>query len=80
VFLDTGQFLAYILSVPTIKRFAAFTIHIYFADHNPPHVHIVGTDWQARIAIAARTILPDHLKWLSARQGHPGSHGLDGCS
>ncbi|WP_414638144.1 DUF4160 domain-containing protein [Azospirillum sp.] len=37
--------------MPTIARFAACTVSIYPADHNPPHVHIRGPDFEALVEI-----------------------------
>lgn len=37
--------------MPTIKEFNGFRIYMYFADHGRPHFHIVGPDFEAKIAI-----------------------------
>ena len=43
--------------MPTLQRFSAVTIRMYADDHNPPHFHIVGTDFQALVRIADLGIL-----------------------
>jgi len=40
--------------MPTIARFAACTVSIYPADHNPPHVHIRGPDFEALVEIGGK--------------------------
>ncbi len=37
--------------MPAIKEFDGFRIYMYFADHGQPHFHIVGPDFDAKIAI-----------------------------
>jgi len=37
--------------MPTIKRFGSTRIRIYGGDHNPPHVHVIGPDFAAQVAI-----------------------------
>ncbi|HEY2033871.1 MAG TPA: DUF4160 domain-containing protein [Rhizomicrobium sp.] len=32
-------------------------IRIYFADENPPHVHVVGPDTEAKVAIGTAAIM-----------------------
>ena len=38
--------------MPTILRFRGLRIVIYANDHRPPHVHVIGPDAEARIALA----------------------------
>jgi len=61
--------------VPTIRNFGAYKITIYAEDHDPPHVHVIGPDFQAKVRIAnaalfAGTIPPRHrrevLSWIAA--------------
>lgn len=42
--------------MPTIKDFGAFKIHMYYEDHNPPHVHIVGPAFAAKMRIEDQTV------------------------
>jgi len=43
--------------MPTLVRFANFEIDIYFEDHNPPHVHVVGRDFEVLVAIRDGVVL-----------------------
>jgi len=38
--------------MPTIKDFGGYKITLYGEDHNPPHVHVIGPDFQAKVRIA----------------------------
>jgi hypothetical protein len=37
--------------MPTLARFANFVIAMYFEDHNPPHVHVVGRTFKMLVDI-----------------------------
>lgn len=37
--------------MPRLVRFANAEIAMFFADHNPPHVHVLGRDGAAQVAI-----------------------------
>jgi hypothetical protein len=63
------------MPMPTVKDFGGFKITLYAEDHNPPHVHVIGPDFQAKVRIAdaeifAGTIPPRHrrkaLSWIAA--------------
>jgi hypothetical protein len=63
--------------MPTVKDFGDCKITLYAEDHNPPHVHVIGTDFQAKVRIAdaevfAGAIPPRHrrkaLPWISANR------------
>lgn len=41
--------------MPTIMRFAACTVSMYAEDHNPPHVHIRGPDFEALVEIGGKS-------------------------
>ena len=52
-----------------------YKVTLYAEDHNPPHVHVVGPDFQAKVRIVdsevfAGAIPPRHrreaLSWISA--------------
>jgi hypothetical protein len=43
--------------MPEIKRFASFKLLMFFQDENPPHVHIKGTDFAAKIRISNGDLL-----------------------
>jgi hypothetical protein len=37
--------------VPTVKDFGSFKVRIHPGDHNPPHVHVVGPEFETIIRI-----------------------------
>lgn len=43
--------------MPTIKEFNGFRVYMYFADHGRSHFHIVGPDFEAKIAIDDLSII-----------------------
>ncbi|HEY0302657.1 MAG TPA: DUF4160 domain-containing protein [Rhizomicrobium sp.] len=43
--------------MPTLARFAGFEIDMYFEDHNPPHVHVVGREFEMLVAIRDGAVL-----------------------
>ena len=43
--------------MPEIKRFGGFKILMFFQDENPPHVHIMGADFAAKIRISTGEVL-----------------------
>jgi hypothetical protein len=43
--------------MPEIKRFNDFKILMFFQDENPPHVHIKGTDFTAKMRISNGDLL-----------------------
>jgi uncharacterized protein DUF4160 len=43
--------------MPEIKRFGGFKILMFFQDENPPHVHIKGADFAAKIRISTGEVL-----------------------
>jgi hypothetical protein len=64
----------YLCGMPTLARFANFEIDMYFEDHNPPHVHVVGRDFEILIAIGdGATVVGDAparvrrtaLRWIA---------------
>jgi Domain of unknown function (DUF4160) len=63
--------------MPVVQRFNGFVIRMYFEDHNPPHVHVVGPDFEARVGIGDREVLEgtlppkfrkDALDWIAANK------------
>jgi len=42
--------------MPTIKDFGAFRVYMYFEDHNPPHAHVIGPDFAAKMRIDDQTV------------------------
>jgi Domain of unknown function (DUF4160) len=47
----------HIPAMPTLKDFGGFKIVMYFEDHNPPHVHVIGRDFQALVRIQDAEVL-----------------------
>lgn len=37
--------------MPTYKRFDGFSVEVRSREHNPPHFHVIGTDFHALIGI-----------------------------
>jgi hypothetical protein len=62
--------------MPRIKRFDSTEIALFFADHPPPHFHVLGRDGAAQVAIetleilavTGRLNLQDALTWASENQ------------
>jgi hypothetical protein len=62
--------------MPTLKDFGGFRIVMYFADHNPPHVHVVAPDFEALVSIENCEIFAgkidakfrrEALEWIASR-------------
>lgn len=62
--------------MPEIRRFGSFKLLMFFQDENPPHVHIKGTDFAAKIRIsngdllagtAPNKVLKQARRWI---EGH----------
>jgi hypothetical protein len=43
--------------MPILARFAGFEIAMYFEDHNPPHIHVVGRDFEMLVAVRDGAVL-----------------------
>jgi hypothetical protein len=43
--------------MPEIVRFGGFKLLMFFQDENPPHVHIKGADFAAKIRISNGEVL-----------------------
>lgn len=63
--------------MPEIKRFGGFKLLMFFQDENPPHVHIKGADFAAKIRIsngdllagdAPNKVLKKSRQWVEAHQ------------
>jgi len=64
--------------MPTVKNFGSYRIMLFAEDHNPPHVHVIGHDFQAKVrirdaAVFAGTIPTRHrreaLAWIVDNRG-----------
>ena len=49
------------IGMPTLIRFAGSEIAMYFEDHHPPHVHVVGPDFEMLVAIRDGSVLASEL-------------------
>ena len=47
--------------MPEIARLGSFKLLMFFQDENPPHVHIKGSDFAAKIGIANGDLLAGHV-------------------
>jgi len=62
--------------MPRIARFSATEIAMYFADHPPPHFHVLGRNGQAQVAIedmrviarSGRIDIAEALAWAREHQ------------
>ena len=63
--------------MPTIHDFGSFRINMYFADHNPPHVHVLAADFEALVSIADGKVIRGDmpvkvrakaLRWIAANR------------
>jgi hypothetical protein len=43
--------------MPEIARFGSFKLLMFFQDENPPHVHIKGSDFAAKMRISSGDLL-----------------------
>ena len=43
--------------MPQIARFGSFKLLMFFQDENPPHVHIKGSDFAAKLSISNGDLL-----------------------
>ena len=59
--------------MPEIRRFGGFKLLMFFQDENPPHVHIKGPDFAAKIRLsngeliagnAPNRVLREARRWL----------------
>lgn len=62
--------------MPRLARFAATEIAMFFADHNPPHFHVLGREGAAQVRIdtletmnqSGAIDLREALEWASANR------------
>ncbi len=63
--------------MPEIKRFGGFNLVMFFQDENPPHVHIKGPDFAAKMRIsngdllagdAPNRVVKQARRWVEAHQ------------
>jgi hypothetical protein len=63
--------------MPEIRRFANFKLLMFFQDENPPHVHVKGVEFAAKIRIlngdllagdAPNKVLRQARRWIEEHQ------------
>ncbi|HVY84314.1 MAG TPA: DUF4160 domain-containing protein [Caulobacterales bacterium] len=62
--------------MPRLARFGATSVAMFFADHNPPHFHVLGPDGAAQVRIddlqviemSGRVDLREALAWAAQNQ------------
>lgn len=63
--------------VPTLKQFGPVSVRMYADDHRPPHVHIVGPEFEVLVRIADAVVvagtarpreIAEALAWVRANQ------------
>lgn len=62
--------------MPRLVRLSSVEIAMYFADHNPPHFHVLGRDGAAQVSIetldviasSGRVDLREALEWAAANR------------
>lgn len=64
--------------MPEIRRFGSFKLLMFFQDENPPHVHVKGADFAAKIRISNRRTGTQQGLEASAPLGRRASGGVAG--
>jgi hypothetical protein len=63
--------------MPTAKNFGSYRIMLFAEDHNPPHVHVIGPEFQAKVRIADAAVFAgsiparhrrEALAWIAANR------------
>jgi hypothetical protein len=54
--------------MPTLFDGGSYVIAMYFEDHNPPHVHVVGPDFEALVRISDLSFLQGSLPGKFSRE------------
>tara|TARA_R110002072_G_scaffold110772_1_gene238688 strand:- start:611 stop:865 length:255 start_codon:yes stop_codon:yes gene_type:complete len=66
-------------NMPRLVQLPSCVIRMYFEDHNPPHVHVVGPDFEAKMTIADARLLKGALpaqvereaaNWIAANRDY----------
>ena len=47
--------------MPVVVRFGSIAVRLYFADENPPHVHVAEPDTEAKVSIGTATIMAGEI-------------------
>ena len=63
--------------MPEIKRFGRFKLLMFFQDENPPHVHVKGPDFAAKVRLsdgeliagdAPNKVLREARRWIEGNR------------
>jgi hypothetical protein len=54
--------------MPEIKRFGAFKLLMFFQDENPPHVHVMGPDFAAKLRLSNGELIAGEASGKVLRQ------------
>ena len=66
--------------MPVLFDAGSYVIAMYFEDHNPPHVHVVGPDFEGLVSIRETAVirgaiparfLRQALVWIAEESGRP---------
>jgi hypothetical protein len=72
--------------MPEIKRFSGFKLLMFFQDENPPHVHLKGPDFAAKVRLsngeliaggAPGRVLREARRWLAQNRPSCCSCGMN---
>ena len=58
---DRNRYPMYTAGMPRISHFYGIDVHMYFDDHNPPHIHAVYGGQQAAVDIQTGEVLAGSL-------------------
>jgi hypothetical protein len=57
--------------MPEIRRFSSFKVLMFFQDENPPHVHIKGPDFAAKVRISNSEVIAGRAPNKALKQLRP---------
>jgi hypothetical protein len=66
--------------MPEIRRFGGFKLLMLFQDENPPHVHIKGADFAAKVRISDGTLHAGRAPSPRTQAGAPMDRGESQCA
>ena len=53
--------------MPRLSEFYGIAIYMYFADHNPPHIHAINAEYEALIRIDSGAVIRGELPTTAMR-------------
>jgi hypothetical protein len=54
--------------MPVLFNAGSYVIAMYFEDHNPPHIHVVGPDFEALVSIRDAVVFRGSIPARFSRQ------------